>query len=90
MDERLEGWFAQFKEDDGGPRTENIPISEWRQANVDITAYVNKDGVDVRLGEFEAMFDGWKFSAFVKDDVVSEGIPDPVNEYFANTPKLEF
>ncbi len=90
MDNRLEGWFAQFKEDDDGPRTEDIPISEWKQINDLITAYVNKDGVDVRLSEFEEMFDGWKFSAFVRDDVVSEDIPEPVKEYFANTPRLEF
>lgn len=54
-----------------------------------ITAYIHKDGVEVRLIEFEDMFEGWGFSAFVKGDAGSEDIPEPVKEYFANTPKLE-
>jgi hypothetical protein len=61
----------------------------WMQASGVITPYVNRDGEDVRLSEFELWFEGWEFSSFIKEDLTLEDTPDAVDEFFASTPQLD-
>jgi hypothetical protein len=89
VDERLKGWAAQFIEEGGGPGIQDIAIVNWVQSSGVITPYVDRDGEEVRLSEFEEWFEGWRFGSFVKEGVSFERVPDPVEQFFARMPKLD-
>jgi hypothetical protein len=82
VDKRLVGWSARFREVEEGPGIQNIVVINWTQGSGVITPWVEREGSELRLSEFEQWFDGWEFEAFVKEDMSYSTTPDPVLAFF--------